>query len=251
MLAEIQDAFRRAVLEPGTGTPAGLFAHNGVAPDRRFAVYRNNVALGLAGSVESRFPASIKLVGEDFFRALALAFVRTHPPRSPLLLTYGDELPAFTEAFDPAAGVPYLPGVMRIEIARSQAYHAEDAPPAPREALGSLDPERLGEVRAVLHPATRLLRSKFPVAAIWQMNAGGDSDEIDDWSGQDVLVMRPYLDVLVQILPSGGYAFLTALARGEALAAAVEAAFAEALDFDLPSAMVALVEAGIVRRFDL
>jgi hypothetical protein len=251
MLANLQQAFRQAVLDPATATPAGLTAHNGVAPQRRFAVYRNNVTLGLAGAVESRFPASIMLVGEEFFRALATLFVRAHPPRSPLLLTYGDELPAFTEGFEPAGEVPYLPDVMRLEIARSQAYHAADAEPAPAAALGALDPERLGEVRAAFHPAVRLLRSAYPVATIWQMNSGGEAGEISDWSGQDVLVTRPHLDVEVQILPPGGYALLAALQAGEPLGTAAEAAFAEAPDFDLPGAMVALVNAGIACRFAL
>ena len=138
--------------------------------------------------------------------------------------------------------MPYLADVMRLEIARSQAYHAADAEPASLDALSALPPEQLGEVRVVFHPAVRLLRSAFPVATIWQMNSGGEAREITDWSGED-LVTRPHLDVAVQILPPGGYAFLAALQGGEPLGAAAEAAFAEAADFDLPAAMAALVNA--------
>lgn len=251
MLADLQQAFRQAVLDPAAAMPEGLAAHNGVAPQRRFAVYRNNVTLGLASAVESRFPASIMLVGEEFFRALAILFVRAHPPRSPLLLEYGDELPVFTEGFEPARDVPYLPDVMRLEIARSHAYHTADAEPASPAMLGALDPERLGQVRVAFHPAAQLLRSAFPAATIWQMNSGGEMREIEDWSGEDVLVTRPRLDVAVQILPPGGYAFLAALGDGKPLGVAAEAAFAEAPSFDLSAAMAALVNAGIACRFDL
>jgi hypothetical protein len=251
MLATLQSAFREAVLDPAAAMPAGLAAHNGVAPVRRFAVYRNNVTLGLAGAVESRFPASIALVGEEFFRALAVLFVQAHPPRSPLLLSYGDALPEFTEGFEPARELPYLADVMRLEIARSQAYHAEDAEPVSLDALSALPPEQLGEVRVAFHPAVRLLRSAFPVATIWQMNVGGEAREITDWSGEDVLVTRPRLEVTVQVLPAGGFAFLAALREGAPLGVAAEAAFAEAADFDLAGAMAALVGAGIASRFEL
>ena len=57
------------------------------------------------------------------------SFVRAEPPRSPVLLGYGDGLPAFVERFEPASCVPYLADVIRLEIATSQAYHAADAEP--------------------------------------------------------------------------------------------------------------------------
>jgi hypothetical protein len=251
MLADIQEAFRKAVLDPATAMPRGLAAYNGVPPSRRFDVYRNNVTLGLVGALESRFPASIVLVGAEFFRGLATIFVRAHPPRSPLLLNYGDDLPGFVEGFEPAKDVPYLADVMRLEIARSQAYHAADAEPASLTALSALEPEQLSEVKAVFHPAARLLRSCYPVATIWQMNSGGEIRPIEDWHGEDVLVTRPRLDVQVQILPPGGYAFLAALEAGELLGVAAETAFAEAAIFDLSAALVALVSAGIVTQIGL
>jgi hypothetical protein len=251
MLAELQQAFRAAVLDPAAAVPSGLAAHNGLAPARRFAVYRNNVTVGLAGVLESRFPASVRLVGEEFFRGLATIFVRAHPPRSPLLLRYGDDLPAFVEDFEPAREVPYLADVLRLEIARSQAYHAADAEPASLDALSVLAPERLGEAKAMFHPAARLLRSPYPVATIWQMNSVGEARPIEDWRGEDVLVTRPRLDVSVQILPPGGHAFLAVLRDGGPLKAAAEAAFAEAPDFDLSAALVALVKAGIATEIGL
>ena len=66
------------------------------APDaRRFAVYRNNVAVGLIGALEARYPVSRRIAGEDLFRAMARAFVRAHKPRSPVMIAYGGEFPEF------------------------------------------------------------------------------------------------------------------------------------------------------------
>ena len=66
------------------------------APDaRRFAVYRNNVAVGLIGALEARYPVSRRIAGDDLFRAMARAFVRAHRPRSPVMIAYGGEFPEF------------------------------------------------------------------------------------------------------------------------------------------------------------
>ena len=75
------------------------------------------------------------LVGEEFFRAMAQIHVRAHRPRSPLMFEYGDELPDFIAGFPPAADVPYLADVARLEIAWSRV------PPA--SAQGGMSTLRL------------------------------------------------------------------------------------------------------------
>ena len=57
----------------------------GRSATRRFAVHRNNVVAGLVKALEARFPAAEKIVGKEFFAAMARAFVLERPPRSPLL----------------------------------------------------------------------------------------------------------------------------------------------------------------------
>ena len=63
------------------------------------------------------------------FPGIARAYVAQHPPRSPILLYYGDSFAYFIYAFAPAAPIPYLGYVARIECARRAAYHAADMPP--------------------------------------------------------------------------------------------------------------------------
>ena len=70
------------------------------APDaRRFAVYRNNVAVGLIGALEARYPVSRRIAGDDLFRAMARAFVRANKPRSPVMIAYGGEFPEFVAEY--------------------------------------------------------------------------------------------------------------------------------------------------------
>src|SRR5262245_37344384 len=85
----------------------GLKAWSGTVPRKRFEIYRNNVVAGLTRALAIRFPATEKIVGEEFFAAMARAFVLRHPPTSPVLLNYGDDFSAFVEGFAPAKTVPY------------------------------------------------------------------------------------------------------------------------------------------------
>ena len=109
---------------------------------RRFAVYRNNVMVTLSKALKSRFPAVDKIVGEEFFGAMARVFVSERPPRSPLLATYGDEFADFIATFEPASDLPYLADVARLEAARTRAYHSADAVPIDADGLTALDPSK-------------------------------------------------------------------------------------------------------------
>jgi hypothetical protein len=240
-----QVEFAAAVLDTDRAVPGGLTAWNGPRPERRFDVYRNNVAVGLIGALASRFPVAEKIVGKDFFAAMAHEFVRLHPPQSPLLLAYGDDFADFVEIFEPARDIDYLPDVIRLEAARGKAYHAADALPLDPAPLATIEPERLASLTFALHPSASILRSSFPAVTIWAMNAGEmELRPIDDWSGEDALIVRPEMTVQIYRLPAGGAVFLEVLATGADLAVAMEAAVAATPDFDLSANLAGALAAG-------
>lgn len=249
MQSDIQLRMHRALLDPAAAVPAGVGPYAPAALDRRFAVYRNNVAMSLIGAMVRRFPAVCAIVGDEFFRAMAREFVLASPPRSPVLLSYGEAFPDFLRSFGPVADLPYLVDVARLEIARGQAHHAADALPVTAEALATLDPHRPG-VRIGIHPAVRLIRSAYPVVTLWAMNAGEQTPAaIEDWCGEDAVVVRPAHSVLVHRLSPGGFAFLQALCDGQTLEAAMMAAFAVSDQFDASAAVADLVAFGIATTF--
>src|ERR1700761_6440835 len=92
-------AFRAALDDPSAATPAMTRGRMGAPDARRFAVYRNNVAVGLIGALEARYPVSRRIAGEDLFRAMARAFVRANRPRSPVMIAYGGEFPEFVAEY--------------------------------------------------------------------------------------------------------------------------------------------------------
>ena len=135
MPAPFEASFARALLDPAQPVPGGVISDNGAMPARRFAVHRNNVVAGLVKALQTRFPVVQKIVGEEFFAAMARVFVMRKPPRTPILAMYGDEFAAFIAAFEPAGELAYLADVARLEAARTRAYHAADAMPIERSRV--------------------------------------------------------------------------------------------------------------------
>jgi hypothetical protein len=218
-----------------------------VRPERRFGVYRNNFRAGLCRALASRFPVTEKLVGDLFFAAMAQSFITQYPPTSPMLFGYGDDFADFVHAYDPATKLDYLTDVVRLETARGKAYHAVDVAPLEPAILADLDTDILPTLSFVFHPSVSLVRSAHPIVTIWAMNAGeAKLSPIEPWIGEDALVARPHLTVRVQRLPPGGAAFLEALVSGTTLAAGVEAALANANDFDLTANLAGLLQSGAV-----
>jgi hypothetical protein len=172
-LAELQRSFAAALLDPALPTPAGLVGPDGNPSSRRFAVYRNNVIVGLTQTLKDAYPAVHRIVGSEFFLALARAYVVGDLPRSPMLFDYGAGFPDFIGKFEPASVLPYLADVARIERAWTEAYHAAEAPPIGLSAFVEIAPDRIPAITLVLHPSVRIVRSWFPALTIWQMNVDG------------------------------------------------------------------------------
>lgn len=234
----MQSRFAAAVLDPESAVPPG------VSSAGRFSVYRNNVVSGLIDALAVRFPATRRIVGEDFFAAMAREFIARRPPASPALLEYGGGFADFVARFEPAAELVYLPDVVRLEDARVRAFHAEDAAPSGFDALSALPMERLAERIFEIHPSVSLVRSTYPIVTIWEMNMGEiELAEIADWSGEDALVARPELAVHVHRLPAGGAVFLDRLMKKETLGDAYAAA-AQTAHFDLAASLTTLLRAG-------
>lgn len=175
--------FSRALHDPLAPPPAITFAASG-----RFNVYRNNYLITLRNALRSTFPAVERLVGEEFFAALASAFAERHPPRSPIMAQYGDAFAGFLEQFSALADFPYLPDIARIEYARVQAYHAADAAGFVLDCEAALTAALEQPTR--LHPSVHVVASAHPVHSIWQAQFGQQDTIQPSWIGETALVWR-------------------------------------------------------------
>lgn len=239
-----QHAFAAALFDPSGRAPADVGCHSGTLADKRFAVYRNNVVMSLTQVLEAYFPGVLRLVGAEFFRALAREFILGHPPRSPVLSRYGAQFPQFLEAFSPVADLPYLPDVARLEWLQQRAYHAADAVPLTAHDLAHVPHSDIARLCFVFHPSAQIQRSQYPIFSIWRTNTFDDVvDRIDgNAAGQAVLVSRVRLEVRTLLLTSGAYTFLAALMAGAKLQEAAEAASIEVEGFRIEPAIQALLD---------
>jgi len=245
-LSDIQAEFASALHEPAGNAPIRLEGPGGRSAARRFAVYRNNVIVGLTGAVADSFPAVRRIVGDDFFMAMARAYVLASPPSSAVLMHYGGDFANFVAAFEPARSLPYLADVARIERAWREAYHSAEATSLKPADFAGLAETDLPAVVLVLHPSLRLVRSQYPACTIWRMNTGHQPlAEVDvAQGGEDTLVVRPAAEVEHRILPPGGADFVEALASGQTLHAAAELATVAASGFDLSGNIAGLIDSG-------
>lgn len=252
MFAALQRDFAEALADPARAVPEDIAACHADGAARRFAIYRNNVAVGLIEALAARFPVTQQIVGEAFFKNMARLFITAHPPLSPLMMFYGDDFPDFIASFEAVRDIAYLSDMARLEAARTRAYHAEDAVPLDSSVLQSIAANELGDLRFSLHPSIEIVSSPYPIVTIFAMHMGEvPLAEITDWQGEDGLVSRPSLDVDISSLPPGGGAFLRTLGDGCSLAEAVETAVAAHPYFDLAVNLAGLFSAGLVTSLSI
>ena len=231
-LAAGQQAFATALLD----TAATLPSFAGEAVPQRFSLYRGNLSATWRRTLGHAYPVVLALVGADFFGGLARAYGRQYPSDSADLNQFGARFADFLSSFPPAAELPYLPDMARLEWAVHLAHYAADAQGLAPEALAALPPDQLEARRFGLHPACALLASDWQVAALWQAHQeGGGSGmfpqdlQVASWT----LVCRPRWRAQVLVLDAAAHAALLALRQGQTFGAALDAAFERDSAFDL------------------
>src|SRR3974377_2309499 len=96
-LADVQDAFATALLDRTVAVPPSLRGAARRRRDRRFAVYRNNVAVGVVSALATRFPVVKRLVGDEFFRAMAHAYASVELARPQPMMSHRETFTVFVE----------------------------------------------------------------------------------------------------------------------------------------------------------
>jgi uncharacterized protein (UPF0276 family) len=242
-LDSVQQAFGAALFDGAREAALAPMLKGGV---QRFGIYRGNQNAHWLRALSSAYPVLRRLVGDDFFEALARAYGGAHPAIDPDLNRFGAALPDFLAGYAPAAGHPYLPDVARLEWCLHEAWFALDAggPPATVAGLAADDFEA---ARAVLHPSLRLHASPWATVALWRAHQDGGPDFPDVRRADTyALVLRPRFKVEVETIGAPEYVALACLARGGTFGAALDAAFDLDEDFDVAAHLRRWLDGGIV-----
>ncbi|MEW6314010.1 MAG: DNA-binding domain-containing protein [Pseudomonadota bacterium] len=217
-------------------------------------IYRNNLRGNLQGALAVAYPVTERIVGTDFFRLMARAYIDDHPSASGNLHHYGEQFAPFIANFAHARTLGYLADVAALEWACHLAYYAEDAGTIDLEKLARVPVQLHEQVRLLLHPTCHLVRSPYPVAAIWHAHQPGAPDEfrIDlDQGPCNALVTRVDDEVQVRELPDADADWVQRLQQGLPLGKASAATLALYHVFDLPAALLGLVKHGTIAGFVL
>lgn len=222
-LARLQAAFAAAVAGGDDAAIAGHLAGDPGLALRRLAIYREAIAANRLGALRSAFPVIARLVGDAFFDEAARRLVEAFPPDGADLNRYGAGFASFLAAYAPAEPMPWLADVAGLEWAWHESLMAADAAALDFEALAGVPETGQPALRFDLHPAVRLVRSAWPVLAIWEANQPGcDGTAARDEGADDVLVWREDQRVRVALLAPPEAGFVEALARGLALEEAAD-----------------------------
>lgn len=194
--SQVPDSLRQ-LLATDTLQPATTDREQRVEAGLR--IYRNNVIHSLTKALEAQFPVVARLVGAEFFGALARDYIRSEPPLQAALTLYGMTMPAFIRNSPACRPLQYLADVATLELLCQQALHAEDAAVLDPRILASVDPELLGDAHLHLHPSATLLQSPFPVHHIREENLKDEPGSINIEPGtmHYMLVYRKNLEVIV------------------------------------------------------
>ncbi|MCG3200946.1 MAG: hypothetical protein NFCOHLIN_00808 [Gammaproteobacteria bacterium] len=228
-LRNLQRTMAVAILQAGEVERLDCLRTRTAPAARRLRVYRNNVRATLTGALESGYPVVVRLLGAEYFQALALRYVRDYPSRTGNLIDYGAEFPSFLETIAELEALPYLPDVARLERLMREAQLAAEPRRMNLEALAGVPRCRYEELRFALHPSARLIASSYPALRIWQTNQpgyAGDPQVSLAEGGDLLLVIRRDTEIEIERLSPGEFTLLYQLGQGRNMRYACESALA-------------------------
>ncbi|MDP3189067.1 DNA-binding domain-containing protein [Limnobacter sp.] len=195
-------AFVDSLLDSDAKAPVGFRTWNKSDPSCRYDVYKNNVMLSLVEAIETSYPVVAVLAGTQVFHSLAVHFVRSNPPKSPVLTRYGEGFADFVESSEVALRLPYLADIARLEWSYIESFHAYDSQVLNTKSLVSLlsNPDHLLATSFHFCSSVRLIRSRHPVVSIWgAVLELSDHHDLNLSTPEAALVVRP--SMAVQVIP--------------------------------------------------
>ncbi|MGB3535464.1 MAG: DNA-binding domain-containing protein [Microcoleaceae cyanobacterium] len=198
-LRQLQQDFYQAIFESDT-TDALSQAY--LNSSENFTVYRNSIVGTLTRTLESIYPVCYRLVGEQFFTATARVYIHRYPSVSPDLGKYGHAFAEFLSEFKPAAGLPYLPDLARLEWHWHCVFHGKITNTLDYQALGKIPQDQWGEIIFNLPQNSILLSSIYPIHRIWQVNQPDDQTDEQvnlNQAGSHIFLWRDNYDMRMDL----------------------------------------------------
>jgi len=185
--------------------------------ETRLKIYQTNFILSLTDSLRAIYPVVERLVGKEFFIFLSKSYIKKHPPKKPNLNIYGNQMSDFISNFAECKNVPYLSDISKLEWARHIAYFSKEVESISIKALEKIPKKNLEEITLTIHPSATLIKSKFPVFHIWELNQKENSNfsDVNINENEYGIVIRNNNNVINYRLNFYEFEWLTLISRKE------------------------------------
>ena len=235
-LREVQAAFCEAIRTEDATAIAAMVVADGIEPQHRIQVYRNNHRLAALGTLQATYPVIERLGGADWFRQSALRYQLAHPSRCGDLQYLGEDYAAFLRADLAGTTYAWFADVAALEWAYQQVLTAAESAPVDVSVLQSVSPEDYERLLFVPRPALALVESPYPIFAIWHANQGsspaGEPVRLDAGASR-VLLLRRHDHVELRELAPTTSLLLRQFLQHQPLGIAAEAVAGGVNEFDL------------------
>ncbi len=249
-LRELQRQFKSEVLLGQQSTDLqNLIEAGSFRTDQRINVYRNNIEATLVESLESIYPVSHALVGENYFRHMARAYVREHAPDTGDLRNYGEHLPQFMHSMPGTENFAYLFDIAKIDWACHISFHAVSEIHLPITSLSQFSVDVYESLLFTMNPAAAAVRSEFPIFDIWDYATSDNTDKPApdiNVQGQQVLICRTENTVKVVQIDQNFYDMFFLFNQQQTLATVFQSLLEANPEYNLQEGLNSLFAYGLV-----
>lgn len=193
-------------------------------PDQVMQIYRNNFVLSCCEALAATYKLTLLAVGEEFFNAVARAFVLAEPPRSGDIMQYGDRFAQFLADCPQLEAMPYIPALAELEWLIEQTAGMQMAEgDFPFAALSDVNPAAYDNTFLLLRPQLQLFASDYNVAALYPMLQAGEVEAFEQQQPSYLLLCKQVdFSVSLTSISAPLLGFLQACQDGKSLAAIAE-----------------------------
>ncbi|MDO6686070.1 MULTISPECIES: HvfC/BufC N-terminal domain-containing protein [unclassified Agarivorans] len=209
MLKQLQSRFAES-LNRENNLLGNDLAANTLSAEESIQIYQNNYVLSLSEALRATYPTVEKLVGEDYFKHCAKAFILQHGHNQGDLNLFGEGFNTFLQAQEALNALPYLPDIAlldwHIEQTAGQAIPTSTFSIAD---LQSITAEQLGNAVLHLAPHQSLLASEFPLFTIYQMVQHDQVEQVElEQHDHILLTKQANFEVQIEQVSATAFAFL-------------------------------------------
>lgn len=260
-----QQSFYRAIFNPTVDNVeracVNIIGTDELSARDRLTIYRGSILGGITTALMGIYPVCVKLVGEVYFTQMVADYLRQYPSASPDIGGYGEYLGDYLEKFvvnnTSAQELVYLPDTARLEWLWHKVFNAPDINNVlelyrPITELADVAVEDQGSIQFYLAPTVYVMKSKYPVDKIWNMNqqeAQAEAYEVNLDVGWKYLMVRrsPDFDMSIHEISLDEFVFLTALNSNLSFSAIAELEF----EASVRDVLTASLKSGLIIGFRL